>query len=181
MLRFQPKSAPRPHLFTRLHPQENRLFRLTAGVRPQQAPADNTQDCSQMVFPWLCLGKPNCCNCVIKLSLYPRKWARATGCLFLWLSQIIKFKGKADTDIRPANATAIVFFNIIFFLLTLLFCLRFRQNQPYFSIISNHFTAVFWFSVVCLCSFSITSTLRLFSPFFNLKSPFFGYILSGVF
>lgn len=69
----------------------NRLLGLTAGVRLQSASADNTPDCSQMVFPWLCLGKPNCCNCVIKLSLCPRKWARATSCLFLWLSQIIKW------------------------------------------------------------------------------------------
>ena len=69
----------------------NRLLCLTAGVRMQPDSADDTQDCSRLVFPWLCLGKPNCCNCVIKLSLYPRKWARATSCLFLWLSQIIKW------------------------------------------------------------------------------------------
>lgn len=69
----------------------SRLLCLTAALMLQEALADNTQDCSQTVFPWLCLGKPNCCNCVIKLSLYPRKWARVPRSLFLWLSQIIKW------------------------------------------------------------------------------------------
>ena len=81
---------PAPYPFTSLHPQKQVALSDSWG-EDAAASADDTQDCSQLVFPWLCLGKPNCCNCVIKLSLYPRKWARATSCLFLWLSQIIKW------------------------------------------------------------------------------------------